>query len=203
MNKPLKVGITGGIGSGKSIVSKIFHTLSIPVYNSDDRGKYLTQTSPNIKKQIKEQFGEAYFDEKDVLIAQKLGAVVFTDKDKLKVLNDIVHPEVKKDFEAWLELQQSPYILKESAIIFENGIEKSLDLVITVVCPLSIRIHHIQQRDPFRSKENIEAIISKQMDDEEKIKRSDFVIYNDEQQPLLKQVLNIHDNIIKLYNGRF
>lgn len=199
---PLKVGITGGIGSGKSIVSKIFHTLSVPIYNSDDRGKYLTKTSSDIRQQIKEQFGPAYFDENGLLLSQKLGATVFADEEKLKILNAIVHPEVRKDFTVWYEQQNSPYILKESAIIFENGLEKSLDLVITVVSPLHMRIHNIQQRDSFRSKENIEAIISKQMGDEEKMQRSDFVIYNDEQQSLLKQALTIHDNIIKIYNGR-
>lgn len=202
MKSLLKVGITGGIGSGKSIVSKIFHTLGVPIYNSDDRGKYLTKTNKNIVSQIKKEFGPECFDNSNNLIAQKLGAIVFNDESKLKVLNHIVHPEVAKDFETWLNEQTFPYILKESAIIFENDIQKSLDMVISVVSPLDMRIKNILARDPFRTENSIKSIIDKQMSDAEKIRLSDEVIYNDGQQSLIAQVLEIHTKILKRSNGR-
>ncbi len=202
MKSSLKVGITGGIGSGKSIVSRIFQTLGVPIYNSDDRGKYLTKTSKNIISQIKKEFGTDCFDSNDNLIAQKLGIIVFNDESKLKILNHIVHPEVAKDFAIWLNEQTFPYILKESAIIFENDIQKSLDMVISVVSPIEMRIKNILARDPFRTEESIKSIIDKQMSDAEKIRLSDEVIYNDENQSLIAQVLEIHTKILKRSNGR-
>ena len=194
---PIKVGITGGIGSGKSIISTVFRKLGVPIYNSDDRGKYLTKTNKNIAEKIKEHFGDEYYDSEGSLLTQKLGSLVFNNEEKLKLLNSIVHPEVALDFKQWLEAQRNEYILKESAIIFENGIEKSLDIVISVICPLELRIKNILKRDPFRTEDNIRAIISRQMSDDEKIIRSDYVIHNDEKSSVLQQVLNIHHTLLQ------
>jgi dephospho-CoA kinase len=197
MADSLKIGITGGIGSGKSIISKVFATLSVPIYNSDDRGKYLTKTNEVIKNGIKDTFGVNFFDEMGNLLSQKLGGLVFNDKAALAKLNAIVHPVVAQDFENWLDKQNSPYVLKESAIIFENNIHKNLDAVILVTSPLPLRIKNIQKRDPFRSIENIMAVINNQMSDAEKEALAQYVINNDENSLVIDQVLNIHKKILE------
>lgn len=197
MADSLKIGITGGIGSGKSIISKVFATLSVPIYNSDDRGKYLTKNNELIKNGIKDTFGVDFFDEWGNLLSQKLGGLVFNDKAALAKLNGIVHPVVAQDFENWLDKQNSPYVLKESAIIFENNIHKNLDAVILVTSPLPLRIKNIQKRDPFRSIENIMAVINNQMYDTEKENLAQYMIKNDETTPVIDQVLNIHKKILE------
>lgn len=196
MKQTLKVGITGGIGSGKSIISRIFSCLSVPVYNSDDRSKYLTRTNAAIIADIKRAFGEAYFSDEGELQTQKLALLVFNDAEKLQTLNRIVHPKVAEDFDSWIRHQNTPYILKESAIIFESNIQKSLDLTIVVVSPIELRLRNIMKRDPHRTEKEIKAIIKRQMSDEDKISMSDFVIYNDEKQSLIVQVNEIHSKIL-------
>lgn len=197
MSNLLKIGITGGIGSGKSLVSKLFKTLEIPVYNSDERAKYLTKYNSQIKENIKVAFGKDCYDLNDNLIAPNLAKIVFNDSQKLDKLNAIVHPVVAIDFENWLLNQKSPYIIKEAAIIFEHSIQKSLDAVILVVSPLEIRLKHLLKRDPFRTKEDILAIISKQMSDSEKMKLADYIIHNNEQELIITQVLDIHSKLLK------
>jgi dephospho-CoA kinase len=196
MSNPLKIGITGGIGSGKSLVSKLFKTLGIPVYNSDDRAKHLTKTNQQIKEQIFANFGSEVFDSNHELITSNLAKIVFNDSQKLDTLNAIVHPIVAQDFENWVVQQKAPYVIKEAAIIFEHSIQKSLDAVILVVCPLEIRLKHLLKRDPFRTEEDILAIISKQMSDEAKIPLADYIVNNNEQELLLTQVLHIHSKIL-------
>lgn len=196
MTNILKIGITGGIGSGKSIVSKVFKTLGIPTYNSDDRAKWLMNHDEKLIFQLKDYFGSDIYDSKGSLITTKLGAQVFSDKTKLAHLNSMVHPRVAEDFEEWNCKQTSPYILKEAAIIFEHQIQKSLDAVILVVSPIELRIKNIQKRDPYRTSADIVKIIDKQMPDEEKIPLADYILYNNEKDLLIPQIVDIHHKII-------
>ncbi len=190
----LKVGITGGMGSGKTTVCKIFEALGIPVYYADDRAKWLMVHQPDVRRAILELFGpEAYRNEQ--LNREHIAKLAFGDPDKLKQLNAIVHPAVFKDGKEWQESQKNvPYTLKEAALIFESGSYKTLDKVITVFAPRELRIQRIMRRDNSK-RSDIEARMDKQMPEEEKIEKADFVIYNDGEQSLIRQVLYIHEQL--------
>jgi dephospho-CoA kinase len=190
----LKVGITGGMGSGKSTVSRFFYILGIPVYSADDAGKRLMATDLQLRAQIIENFGEGSY-EGGSLNRAFLAEKVFNDVQKLVLLNGIVHPAVIKDGEQWMQRQQAPYVLKEAAILFESGSHKSLDLVIGVFAPLSLRMKRILKRDGL-TEEQIMERISKQMDEEEKMGRCDFVVVNDEDSPIIPQVLALHRQLL-------
>ncbi len=192
------VGITGGIGSGKTLVCTIFRQLGIPVYEADAEARKLFDTEPAILEKIKKEFSEDVFDKKEKLDRQKLSALVFSDTSALKKLNKIVHPFVISHFEEWISQHQtSPYILKEAAILFESGTDKDCNKIITISAPVELRIQRTMQRDK-RTKEEVEQIIKQQWSDEEKIKRSDFVIVNDDQQLVIPQVLDIHGQLVLL-----
>ncbi len=191
------IGITGGIGSGKTIVSQIFGKLGIPVYEADKAAHQLYDKYPEIKEQVRKEFSEEVIDKNGRIIRKKLGEIVFSDEKKLSILNNIVHPFVKTDFTEWLKSKKGhPYVLKEAAILFESGTDENCDKVISVVSPMELRISRIRERD-HKSRPEIESIISKQMKDEERIERSDFVIYNDEKQLVIPQVLKIHTMLLK------
>ncbi len=189
----LSVGITGGIGSGKTTVCQIFEVLGIPVYYADIRAKQLMTESREIVRGIKELFGpEAYLDD-GRLNRPFIAGIVFKDASKLQQLNAIVHPAVYLDGQRWHESQQGvPYTLKEAALTFETGGYKLLDKTITVYAPAEIRIQRVMERDQS-SREAVEDRISKQMPDEEKIKLADFVVHNYDNRPLIPQVLSIHE----------
>ena len=196
MKNSLRVGITGGIGAGKSIVCKIFQTLAIPTYDADSRAKWLMNHSPSLKQQIIALFGEAAYEGGELnrsLLAKK----AFTDPDLLKQLNQLVHPEVGKDYHAWQKAQKAPYSLKEAALLFESGSYKDLDLIITVTAPESLRISRVLKRDAHRSRKDIEDIINKQWPEEAKVSRSQFVIVNDDHQGVIDQVLETHRAILE------
>lgn len=186
------IGITGGIGSGKSTVCRIFETLGIPVYYADDRAKAIMVEDEQLIQQLKAAFGDEVYFADGSLNRAGLGQIVFNDKDKLNLLNSIVHPAVHRDVEAWQAQQKNvPYTLKENAIIFETGGHKRLDKVITVFASKAIRLARVIKRDRTEATA-VEARMDKQMPDEEKIKLADFVIYNDGEQALIPQVWNIH-----------
>lgn len=188
----LKIGITGGIGSGKSTVCHIFETLGIPVYYADDRAKAIMVEDKELIQQLKKAFGDSVYFEDGSLNRAGLAEIVFNDKKQLEILNSIVHPAVGRDVEQWQNAQKNvPYTLKENAIIFETGGEKNLDKVITVFAPKALRLERVMKRDK-NNKAAVEARMDKQMPDEEKIKRADYVIYNDEKQALIPQVWKIH-----------
>ncbi|MTI41599.1 dephospho-CoA kinase [Fulvivirga lutimaris] len=192
MNKLLQVGITGGIGSGKSLVCKIFSSLGIPIYDADSRAKWLTSNNETIKASIIAHFGaEAYTGVG--LNREYIAGRVFNNKQELEVLNGIIHPEVGKDYKLWVESQSSAYVIKEAALMFESGSYKVLDKVINVTAPVPLRIQRVLKRDAFRTEKEIQAIIDKQLSDEERIKRSDYIINNDEQEMLIPQVLKLHE----------
>ena len=195
-----KVGITGGIGSGKTLITKVFSVFGIPVYDADSRAKVLMVSDPELKESIKTNFGEeSYY--KDGGLNKKHLSKVFAEGSKLKVLNSLVHPKVGQDFLNWTqENSNAPYIIKEAALLFESGSYKLLDKVITVFTPLDLRIKRVSLRDADRSEEQIMEIVSKQLPEEEKMKKADFVIYNDESQSLILQVLSLHQYFLEQNN---
>ena len=189
----LKVGITGGIGSGKTIVCNVFELLGIPVYYSDEESKGLLDNNAVVKENVLKIFGNDILTDSGIIDRKKLSALVFEDKTKLQQLNAIVHPAVAKHFDEWVKLHATGnYILKEAAILFESGADKQVDTVITVTAPLELKIQRAISRDKI-SKEQVEQRMSNQWTDEKKIKLSEFVIYNDEDQMLIPQVLKIHE----------
>lgn len=191
------VGVTGGIGSGKSIVCRIFEQLGIPVYEADSAAKQLYDKYPELKESIKELVSAEAIDKNGQINRKKLAEIVFNDDEKLSVLNKLVHPLVKWDFKNWADTHKGyPYLIKEAAILFESGSNENCDKIISVLSPMDLRVERIRTRDK-KTKAEIEKIISKQLSDEELIKRSDFIIYNDEKQMLIPQVLSIHQAILK------
>jgi dephospho-CoA kinase len=194
----LKIGITGGIGSGKTTVCKVFQLLGIPVYFADDEAKKLLNTAIEIKTNIINTFGNEVVDANGIIDRKILASKVFNNKENLEKLNGIVHPAVAKHFENWLnENKSAKYILKEAAILFESNAYKAVDKVITVTAPIELKIQRAIQRDNT-DRTTIEQRIKNQLSDEEKIKRSHFVIHNDEQQLLIPQIIDIHHKLIKL-----
>lgn len=191
----LKLGITGGIGSGKTTVCKLFELLGVPVYYSDDESKKLLNEDKNVKQKVVDVFGKSILDNTGLIDRKKLAAIVFNNKVELEKLNGILHPAVGLHFENWLKKQNTPYILKEAAILFESGAFKQVDKVLTIVAPLELKIQRILKRDDV-SKEEVERRMQLQMTDEEKIKHSDFVINNNEQELLIPQVLKLHKQLV-------
>ncbi|MFK8102283.1 MAG: dephospho-CoA kinase [Saprospiraceae bacterium] len=194
----LKVGITGGIGSGKTTVCKIFETLGIPVYYADDRAKMLMVEDPVIVKKLKELFGEdAYFPDQTLNRAH-LSTLVFQDKTLLQQLNAIIHPAVHQDGLQWQAAQKEvPYTLKEAAILFESGSYKTMDKVITVFANKKLRIARVKKRDQLTTAQ-VEARISKQMPEREKKKLADFIINNSGHRQLIPQIWKIHRQLVQL-----
>lgn len=191
------VGITGGIGSGKSVVSRIFRQLGIPVYDADSAARSLYDRYPDLLERLRTEFGTDILDAKGRLDRKKLAQLVFEDAEKLKVLNKMVHPLVRKDFKEWLAQHRSaPFVIKEAAILFESGTHKDCDFVITVVAPAELRIQRVRQRDN-RPVSEIRRVMEHQWPEEEKIKRSQFVVRNDENDALLPQVLHIFDAVME------
>jgi dephospho-CoA kinase len=183
------IGLTGGIGSGKSVVAKIFSTLGIPVFNADEAAKQIMQTSPEIKAKLIEQFGSSIYGASG-LQKEKLAAIVFNDPFQLQLLNAIVHPVTIQAAKDWAANQTSPYVIKEAALIFESAAADGLFKVIGVTAPLSLRIQRVMQRDGV-SKEQVEARMQHQISDTIKMRLCDFVIDNNNQQMLIPQVLEL------------
>ncbi|HVA98970.1 MAG TPA: dephospho-CoA kinase [Bacteroidia bacterium] len=191
----LKIGITGGIGSGKSTVSKIFSQLGIPVFYSDKEARDLLYSDKSVITAIENIFGKNIFDSYGLIDRKKIAEIVFKDAKKLAQLNAIIHPAVAEKFEKWgAEKKDVPYILKEAAILFESGSHKGLDKIITVTAPPELRIQRVIKRDNI-SREMVEDRIQKQWTDEAKINLSDFVIVNDETKMILPQILEIHKQL--------
>ena len=190
--RPVLVGITGGIGSGKSTVCKLFSLLGIPVYTADDRAKWLMAQDPELRNQISTAFGAAAYSSTGELNRAFLAESVFSNPEKISTLNALVHPAVRKDFEQWIAAQTAPYLIKEAALLFETGAAKELDYVINVSSPLRIRMARVLLRDPFRSEDQVNQIINQQLPDEEKNELADFCIKNTDNKLLIPQVLEVH-----------
>lgn len=185
----LKIGLTGGIGSGKSTVAKVFETLGIPVYYADDAAKRLMNSNEMLIYKIKQFFGEESYSNGS-LNRPYIASLVFSDSNKLSFLNSLIHPITIADSDEWIASQSSPYVIREAALLFESGAEKGLDFTIGVSAPLPLRIQRVMQRDGL-TKEEVNLRISRQMDEEEKMRKCDFIISNDEIQLVIPQVLEL------------
>jgi dephospho-CoA kinase len=198
----LRVGLTGGIGSGKSTVAGIFEVLGIPVSNADREAKRVMNEDPGLKEQIIGHFGpDAYLNGQ--LNRSWLAAQVFSQKDKLELLNSLVHPATIRAGAKWMAEQEGlsvPYALREAALIFESNGGKGLDHVIGVYAPATLRIHRTMQRDKI-SREQVLQRMNNQINEEIKMRLCDFVIVNDDQQAVLPQVLELHKKLIRLGAG--
>ncbi len=186
----IRVGLTGGIASGKSIIARIFESLGIPVYNSDQRAKWLMVHDRQVKNALIKALGNIYLDD-GRLDKQLLRKFVFNDPGKREIINSIVHPAVNRDFEYWAQRVDAMYVVKESALLFESGNYKVLDFTIMVYSPEQIRLQRLVERDNIPASQALQKIKS-QMDDKQKLKLADFIIINDQFTPILPQVLNLH-----------
>lgn len=191
----IKVGVTGGIGSGKSTVCKVFELLGVPVYYADAESQILLQTNQEIQLAIIKLFGNDILSLEGVIDRKKIADVVFNDSQKLKNLNAIMHPAVFNHFENWVKKQVSPYVIKEAAILFESGADKQLNKIITVTCPMNIRIDRVVKRDRI-TYQSVEQRILNQWSDEDKVKHSQFVINNDEHNLIIPQILSINHQLL-------
>ena len=190
----LKIGLTGGIGSGKSTVAAIFRTLGIPVFDADIEAKRIMVEDKELIQSIKNAFGEeAYIG--NTLNRKYIANIVFNDSYQLEILNNLTHPATIKAADEWMDKQNAPYCIKEAALLFEAGTAGNLDYIIGVQAPDAMRIHRVIQRDNL-SREEVMARMSKQIDQTIKMKLCDFVINNDGQQLLIPQVLEIHNRLI-------
>ncbi len=191
----LKIGLTGGIGSGKSTVAHIFELLGIPVYYADDAAKKLMNEDENLKQQIVHYFGaDCYADGK--LNRVFLAEIVFSNPAKMKLINSIIHPATIADAEKWMEMQHAPYAIKEAALIFEANAEKNLDLVVGVFSTYELRLERVMYRDGI-NKQAIEKRMQNQMDEKEKMERCDFVINNNDTELLIPQVIALHEKLLQ------
>jgi dephospho-CoA kinase len=196
----LRIGITGGIGSGKSTVAHVFEVMGIPVYYADVEAKKMMNEDEELKQQIIQEFGnESYVN--GVLNRQHLATIVFADKEKLAVLNALVHPATIRHGIKWMERQKAPYALKEAALIFESGTQEHLDYVIGVSAPLPLRIQRAMQRDKV-TREEVLRRMQNQIDEEIKMRLCDFVIKNDEQELVIVQVMALDKRLRELAKER-
>ena len=189
-----KVGITGGIGSGKTTVCEIFKTLGIPIYDADTQAKYLMNTDPKLKALLQGYFGnDIYYD--GSLDRSKLAEIIFNDKTALEKVNSWVHPAVALDFEHWSAQQISPYVLEEAAIIFETNMAHRFEKIILVTAPDFMRIERVCSRDHI-TPEMVRERMANQWPEEKKKDMADYIIYNDHRQTLTPQVMEIHRQLV-------
>jgi dephospho-CoA kinase len=194
----LKIGITGGIGVGKTVVSRVFTLLGVPVYDSDARAKWVMHHDQGLRQELIAAYGPETFTEAGELSRSYLADVVFNNPERLEQLNALVHPHVGDDFARWAAsyATKKSYVLKEAALMYETEAWKQMDQIITVYAPMHVRIKRLLQRDQQRTEADIRAIISKQLSEEERTSRADHIIYNDDQQMVIPQVLELHEQLI-------
>ena len=186
----IRIGITGGIGSGKSVVSKILSLLNIPIYLSDDEAKRLTATDEAIRRELTDLLGDELY-QGGMLNKQKLANFLFASADNAAKINAIIHPQVKQDFRRWCTRHSSSqFVAMESAILFESGFDSEVDVVVMVYAPQEVRIQRAMMRDAA-SRAQIEQRIKRQMDDENKRERAHYIIINDGERALIPQVLQL------------
>ena len=191
----IKTGITGGIGSGKTVVSSLLAIEGIPCYNADDESRRLSNSSPAIRKKLTALIDDAIYVN-DILDRQRLAAIVFNDETMLKLVNEIIHPVVRQDFKEWIAKQTSVFCALESAILHESGFDRDVDAVLLVFAPVGLRLTRAMMRDGVSEAEILKRM-NRQMPDELKRNRADFVIVNDGVQPLIPQV----ERFVELINN--
>jgi dephospho-CoA kinase len=192
----LKVGLTGGIGSGKSTMAKIFEVLGVPVYYADDAAKHIMNTDAELREKIISTFGAGSYVNNE-LNRPYIASIVFENTEKLALLNSLTHPATIRDAERWMQQQTSPYVIKEAALIFESGSAENLDYVIGVFSPLPLRIKRIMERDNV-TRDEVMKRMSRQIDEDIKMRLCDKVIVNDEQQLVITQVLALHQQLLSM-----
>ncbi len=196
----LKVGITGGIGSGKSTVCRIFEQYGIPVYYADQRAKALMLEDAEVREKIRSLFGNEAYLEDGSLNRKHIGNLAFSDPSLLQQLNAAVHPAVARDFLQWAKVQNSPYVLKEAALLFEAGTFRDLDYVVTVYAPKELRIRRTMERDGV-TREAVLDRIRKQWTEKQRQEAADFVVRNDESHSLIRQVQALHEKFMFAAKG--
>lgn len=192
----LKIGITGGIGSGKSTICTLFSILGIPVYNADSAAKELMATHEALKKQLIQSFGTGVFNSQGQLDTRYLANLVFTQPDQLAQLNQLVHPVVASNFKSWCQKQVAPYVVKEAALLFESGSYKQCDFTILVEAPMNLKMARLMKRDGS-TKDQILARMQHQLPDATKATLADFLLTNDEKSLLIPQVLALHQQFLQ------
>lgn len=192
----LRIGLTGGIGSGKSTIARMFEVLGVPVYYADKASKKLYNTDKELMAALKQHFGEDIYIDGEIN-KTRLAEIVFNDEKKLALLNSLVHPPTIRDAEKWMSKQNSPYVVKEAALLFESGSVASLDYVIGVKAPVALRIKRVMDRDGV-TRDEVMRRINRQIDEEIKMKLCDFIIQNNEQQLVIPQVLALHQKLASL-----
>jgi dephospho-CoA kinase len=186
----IRVGLTGGIGSGKSTVARIFEVLGIPVYYADDAARQIMNTDEELKAALIQNFGEQTY-QNGTLNRAYLASVVFADKEKLALLNSLTHPATIRDADQWMQKQTSAYTIKEAALLFESHANEHLDYIIGVYAPEELRIKRVMERDNV-TREEVLKRIRRQMDEDAKMKLCDSIIVNDELQMVIPQVIALH-----------
>ena len=189
------IGLTGGIGSGKTTVCKVFEKLGIPVYYADIQAKLLMTSNSEIKNQLIQRFGEQTYINNE-LNRKYIAEQIFNNKENLNSINSIVHPVVRNHFKEWTKQQQAPYIINENAILFESGFYKDTNIIISVITPEIIRIKRVVKRD-HTTIEAVKSRINNQISDEERVKQSDYIIENNNLKLVLPQVLKIHKDLLR------
>lgn len=192
----LKIGLTGGIGSGKSTVAKIFELLQVPVYYADEASRRLYHTDPELMAQIKKHFGEDMYSEGQ-LNRNKMADIVFNDPQKLELLNQLVHPPTLRDAQEWILAQKAPYVIKEAALLFESGSAAGLDYIIGVQAPVALRLKRVMDRDKV-TREEVLSRMNRQINEDIKMRLCDFIIRNNEQEPVIPQVLELHQKLLEM-----
>lgn len=192
-----RLGVTGGIGSGKSLVCGVLEKMGIPVYYADREARHLMNSDAELRLEIETFFGKEVYRE-GILDRKAMGDRVFGDRQLLSKLNELVHPFVQKDFDSWSKSWKGvPYVVEEAAILFESGAVKNMDLSVLVYAPKELRIARVEKRDGI-SRSQVVDRMKMQMIEEEKLKLADRVIYNDEQNLLLPQIVELHEDVLKL-----
>ena len=190
----IKVGITGGIGSGKSTICEVFKLLGAPIFVADDEAKHLMNSNDEVIGQLIRLFGKEIYTENRALDRKKLAEIIFNNDIKRGKVNHVVHPAVRKEFEKWLEVQKSPYAIHEAAILFESGFYKMMDFTLLVTAPEEMRIERVTKRDKSNTK-TVKERMAKQWPDSEKRKLASFEIVNDNQNLIIPQIIKIDENL--------
>lgn len=194
--KILKLGVTGGMGSGKTTACKVFSILGIPVFSADDEARKLQDNDPEVREKINAIAGKDVYSSGS-LDRQELARLIFNDKVMLEKINSLIHPAVFRCFDQWIGRQDSPYVIMEASILFESGADHLMDKVVTVVTPLEERIERLTRTSKY-TREQILARIENQIDDGTRISKSDFVIFNSENDMMIPAVLGIHEEMMRL-----
>lgn len=184
------IGLTGGIGSGKSTIARILKTMGFPVYIADTEASRLIDTDPDIRREMQTHFGNSIYTANGPLDKVRLAGIIFENPEALKQVNSIVHPKVIKDFQQWSLIQQKHPVFFESAILYEARLESFFDAVICVTAPQEVRLQRVIQRDRT-DREKVGKRMANQLDDSQKCRRSDFIIYNDDQHMVIEQILSL------------